>query len=81
MELVVKRLEEKKQGDLQVFNWFRTHVINSKLEPSIEHQELVSVSNINRSTCISYHFYSTLCFPPIRDISKNSQTYTKNASF
>jgi hypothetical protein len=43
----VKRLEEKKQGDLEVFKWFRTHVIDSKLEPSIEHHELVSVSNIN----------------------------------
>ncbi|XP_050251707.1 uncharacterized protein LOC126698486 isoform X6 [Quercus robur] len=38
MENVVKRLEEK-EGD-QVFKWFRTHVIDSKLEPSIEHQEL-----------------------------------------
>ncbi|XP_062148065.1 uncharacterized protein LOC133856999 isoform X2 [Alnus glutinosa] len=40
IEHVVKRLEEKKQGDLEVFKWFRTHVIDSKLEPSIEHQEL-----------------------------------------
>lgn len=40
IERVVKRLEEKKQGDLEVFKWFRTHVIDSKLEPSIEHQEL-----------------------------------------
>ncbi|KAM4070048.1 hypothetical protein ACB094_12G135700 [Castanea mollissima] len=40
MENVVKRFEEKKEGDLDVFKWFRTHVINSKLEPSIEHQEL-----------------------------------------
>lgn len=46
MELVVKRLEEKKQGDLQVFNWFRTHVINSKLEPSIEHQELYTLLSL-----------------------------------
>ncbi|XP_030934734.1 uncharacterized protein LOC115960137 isoform X6 [Quercus lobata] len=38
MENVVKRLEGK-EGD-QVFKWFRTHVIDSKLEPSIEHQEL-----------------------------------------
>ncbi|KAE7997841.1 hypothetical protein FH972_002442 [Carpinus fangiana] len=40
IERVVKRLEEKKQGDLEVFKWFRTHVIDSKLEPSIGHQEL-----------------------------------------
>lgn len=50
----MKRLEEKKQGDLEVFKWFRTHVIDSKLEPSIEHQELVSVSNINSFLFLSY---------------------------
>ncbi|KAH7577684.1 hypothetical protein JRO89_XS01G0284800 [Xanthoceras sorbifolium] len=40
IERVEKRMEEKKQGDLQVFKWFKTHVIDSKLEPSIGHQEL-----------------------------------------
>jgi serine/threonine-protein kinase 19 len=50
----VKRLEEKKQGDLEVFKWFRTHVIDSKLEPSIGHQELVSVSNINALLFLTY---------------------------
>lgn len=70
MENVVKRLEEK-EGD-QVFKWFRTHVIDSKLEPSIEHQELVSVQ-------ISFHLISylfltlLLCFQLVRDISKSSQ--------
>ena len=45
IEHVVKRMEERKQGDLDVFKWFKVHVIESKLEPSIEHQELVSDSN------------------------------------
>ncbi|XP_050251703.1 uncharacterized protein LOC126698486 isoform X2 [Quercus robur] len=44
MENVVKRLEEK-EGD-QVFKWFRTHVIDSKLEPSIEHQELYTLLSL-----------------------------------
>uniref|UniRef100_A0A5B7BJP5 Putative serine/threonine-protein kinase 19 isoform X1 n=1 Tax=Davidia involucrata TaxID=16924 RepID=A0A5B7BJP5_DAVIN len=43
IDRVVKRMEAKKQDDLAVFEWFRTHVINSKLEPSIGHQELCSL--------------------------------------
>lgn len=35
-------MEERKQCDLEVFKWFKWHVIESKLEHSIEHQELVS---------------------------------------
>ncbi|GAV81379.1 Stk19 domain-containing protein [Cephalotus follicularis] len=46
IECVVKRMEEKEQGDLQVFEWFRTHVVYSKLEPSIEHQELCSLLSV-----------------------------------
>lgn len=42
IELVVKRMEAKKQENLAVFEWFKTHVIAARLEPSIEHQELVS---------------------------------------
>ncbi|XP_022758446.1 serine/threonine-protein kinase 19-like isoform X3 [Durio zibethinus] len=40
IEHVVKRIEKRKQGDLEVFKWFKVHVIESKLESSIEHQEL-----------------------------------------
>ncbi|KAF2286800.1 hypothetical protein GH714_030413 [Hevea brasiliensis] len=40
MEHFMKRMEEKKQGDLEVFDWFRNHVIDVNLEPSIDHQEL-----------------------------------------
>ncbi|XP_012085301.1 serine/threonine-protein kinase 19 [Jatropha curcas] len=40
IERVVKRMKEKKQSGLEVFEWFRTHVIDVKLEPSIDHQEL-----------------------------------------
>ncbi|XVF21566.1 hypothetical protein REPUB_Repub12eG0100500 [Reevesia pubescens] len=43
IEHVVKRMEERKKGDLEVFRWFKAHVIESKLEPSIEHQELCSL--------------------------------------
>ncbi|XP_048337518.1 uncharacterized protein LOC107425768 isoform X2 [Ziziphus jujuba] len=46
MERVVKRLEEKKQGNLEVFEWFKTHVIGIKLEPSIEHQELCALLSL-----------------------------------
>eukprot|EP00257_Ricinus_communis_P021707 XP_015581246.1 serine/threonine-protein kinase 19 isoform X1 [Ricinus communis] len=46
VDLVVKRLEEKKQGDVIVFEWFRTHVIDVKLEASIDHQELCSLLSL-----------------------------------
>ncbi|XP_031251598.1 uncharacterized protein LOC116143096 isoform X2 [Pistacia vera] len=46
MERVVKRIKEKKRGDVEVFEWFREHVIDSKLEPSIEHQELYSLLSL-----------------------------------
>lgn len=42
IELVVERMEAKRQENLAVFEWFKTHVIAARLEPSIEHQELVS---------------------------------------
>jgi len=38
----VKRLENKNQQDIQVFEWFKRHVIESKLDVSIDHQEMVS---------------------------------------
>ncbi|XP_024024671.1 serine/threonine-protein kinase 19 homolog isoform X2 [Morus notabilis] len=40
IERVKKRSQEKKLGNLEVFEWFKTHVIDFKLEPSIEHHEL-----------------------------------------
>ncbi|XWS31411.1 hypothetical protein CRYUN_Cryun23aG0073200 [Craigia yunnanensis] len=46
LEHVVKRMEERKQGDLEVFKWFKVHVIESMLEPSIEHQELCSLLSL-----------------------------------
>ncbi|KAH9785377.1 serine/threonine-kinase [Citrus sinensis] len=45
IECVVKRMEEKKQVNLEVFEWFQTHVLDSKLEPSVGHEELVSGSD------------------------------------
>ncbi|KAI5680081.1 hypothetical protein M9H77_01308 [Catharanthus roseus] len=46
IEHVVKRLEAKKQDDLSVFDWFKDQVIQSKLEPSIGHQELCSLLSL-----------------------------------
>lgn len=42
----MKRLEAKKKGDLTVFDWFKTHVITLKLEPSIGHHELCSLLSL-----------------------------------
>ncbi|KAK6286476.1 hypothetical protein POUND7_012655, partial [Theobroma cacao] len=58
IEHAVKRMEERKQRDLKVFEWFKVYVIESKLEPSIEHQELVSDPNTNE-ICSLFTFYST----------------------
>ncbi|XP_022879042.1 serine/threonine-protein kinase 19 isoform X2 [Olea europaea var. sylvestris] len=43
IEHVVKRMEVKTQDDRMVFEWFKTHVIHSKLDTSIGHQELCSL--------------------------------------
>lgn len=43
VERVVKRMEAKKHDDVAVFEWFKMHVIHSKLEPSIGHEELCSL--------------------------------------
>ncbi|KAL2978208.1 hypothetical protein AAZX31_13G107500 [Glycine max] len=43
---VVKRMEEKKIGECEAFGWFKTHVLDSKLEPGINHQELCSLLSL-----------------------------------
>ncbi|XP_028084962.1 serine/threonine-protein kinase 19 isoform X2 [Camellia sinensis] len=43
VEHVVKRMEAKKHDDVAVFEWFKMHVMHSKLEPSIGHEELCSL--------------------------------------
>ncbi|XP_073265343.1 uncharacterized protein [Populus alba] len=40
VDRVVKRMEEKKQRNLEVFEWFKAHVIDNKQDPSIDDQEL-----------------------------------------
>lgn len=35
-------MEGKIGAECEIFEWFRTHVLDSKLETGIEHQELVS---------------------------------------
>lgn len=47
---------ERRQGELEVFEWLQVHVIASKLETRIEHLELVSDPNINGLSC-SFTFY------------------------
>lgn len=39
----MKKIDLKCEDDVKVFDWFKTHVINSKREPSIGHDELVRV--------------------------------------
>ncbi|KAL2238742.1 UNVERIFIED_CONTAM: hypothetical protein Sindi_1065900 [Sesamum indicum] len=46
IERVVRRMEEKQQNDLTVFEWFKMHVIQSKLDTSIGHQELCSLLSL-----------------------------------
>ncbi|KFK40422.1 hypothetical protein AALP_AA3G371800 [Arabis alpina] len=43
VDRIVKRMEEKKQRDLEIFKWFKEHVLDSKLESSIGHNELCSL--------------------------------------
>ncbi|CAN8270964.1 unnamed protein product [Cochlearia groenlandica] len=43
---IVKSMEEKKQNDLEVFKWFKVHVLDSRLEPSIGHHELLSLLSL-----------------------------------
>ncbi|XP_021768809.1 serine/threonine-protein kinase 19-like isoform X1 [Chenopodium quinoa] len=40
---ISKKIGTKKESDFSVFSWFKSHVITSKLEPSISHQELCSL--------------------------------------
>ncbi|XP_073292293.1 uncharacterized protein [Primulina huaijiensis] len=46
IEGVTRRLEEKKKNDVTVFEWFKMHVIQSKLDTSIEHEELCSLLSL-----------------------------------
>ncbi|XP_006298241.2 serine/threonine-protein kinase 19 isoform X1 [Capsella rubella] len=46
VDRIVKRMEEKKQSDLEIFKWFKGHVLDSKLEPSIGHHELCSLLSL-----------------------------------
>lgn len=64
MEKAVKRFEEKDEDIVEVFKWFKSHVIDCKLEPSIGHQDLVSDWNIKLpGTCICCHLCLLLFLP------------------
>ncbi|KAK9704816.1 hypothetical protein RND81_07G013100 [Saponaria officinalis] len=43
IDCVLKKKDSSKEGEFAVFDWFKTHVVMSKLEPSISHQELWSL--------------------------------------
>ncbi|CAO2826603.1 unnamed protein product [Amaranthus hypochondriacus] len=43
IDIVSKKIATKNDGDFAVFGWFKSHVLMSKLEPSIAHQELCSL--------------------------------------
>ncbi|XP_010425816.1 PREDICTED: uncharacterized protein LOC104710853 [Camelina sativa] len=46
VDRIVKRMEEKKQSNLEIVKWFKGHVLDSKLEPSIGHHELFSLLSL-----------------------------------
>lgn len=43
---IAERMEAKKQDNLAVFEWFKLYVIDSKLDPSIGHEELCSLLSV-----------------------------------
>lgn len=46
IERVVKRMEEKNGHDLEVFEWFKIHVLDTRLEPNISHLDLCSLLSL-----------------------------------
>lgn len=46
VDRIAKRMEENKQSDTDIFKWFKEHVLDSKLEPSIAHHELVRLLSL-----------------------------------
>ncbi|XP_022954176.1 serine/threonine-protein kinase 19 homolog isoform X2 [Cucurbita moschata] len=43
---VISRFEERMQLGTGIFQWFKTHVLDCKLEPSIGHQELCTLLSL-----------------------------------
>ncbi|GER29679.1 serine/threonine-protein kinase [Striga asiatica] len=46
IDYVTRRMEEKNKNDGTVFDWFKTHVIQLKLDTSISHQELCQLLSL-----------------------------------
>lgn len=70
-------MEGEKGGEYEVFGWFKTHVLDSKLETGIEHQELVS--GIHKSAYIllnNFQFLLVLHYLPIRNPYKLENALT-----
>uniref|UniRef100_A0A7N0ULF5 Serine/threonine-protein kinase 19 n=1 Tax=Kalanchoe fedtschenkoi TaxID=63787 RepID=A0A7N0ULF5_KALFE len=42
----VKKFDSKGEDEIKVFDWFKTHVLYSKREPSIGHDELLSLLSV-----------------------------------
>ncbi|KAJ0254143.1 Serine/Threonine-kinase [Hirschfeldia incana] len=40
VDRIAKRMEDKNQSDSEIFKWFKEHVLDSKIEPNISHDEL-----------------------------------------
>jgi len=88
VDRIVKRMEEKKQSDLEIFKLFKMHVLDSKLEPSIGHHELLSLLSlggkvkdahitllINAGLLVSKELYFYLSVTPCKSfplITRNS---------
>ncbi|KAF8090303.1 hypothetical protein N665_0479s0007 [Sinapis alba] len=46
VDRIAKRMEDKKQSDSDIFKWFKEHVLDSKLEPSIAHHDLCTLLSL-----------------------------------
>ncbi|KAG2323631.1 hypothetical protein Bca4012_059101 [Brassica carinata] len=46
VDRIAQRMEDKKHNDTEIFKWFKEHVLDSKLEPSIGHHELCTLLSL-----------------------------------
>ncbi|KAL6564481.1 hypothetical protein OROMI_015931 [Orobanche minor] len=46
IDRIVEKMGEKRQNEVTVFDWFKTHVMQSKLDTSISHQELCALLSL-----------------------------------
>lgn len=68
LDRTVKRYEEKNLESRKVFEWFKKHVLDFKLEPSIDHHELVSFFEFLLIVCLwkyTFLFYEESLSTPL----------------